>query len=205
VPPCCKNGYVTLASFNNFAKVSPTILKYWRNILTRIPDSRLLLKSEVFSDPEARNWILERLAIPVERLLLIGKTPDRTAHLALYGQVDIALDTFPYNGTTTTCEALYMGVPVISLAGQGHASRVGASLLNTVGLRELLADTGDDYVNAAVDLATDVPRLTRLRQHLRQQMAASPLMDQQRFVTALEAEYRLMWQRRIGGGPTPGR
>ncbi len=204
-PPCVKNGYVTLASFNNFAKVSPTILKYWRDILTRIPDSRLLLKSEVFGDPEACRWVVERLSIPEERLMLLAKTPDRSSHLALYGQVDIALDTFPYNGTTTTCEALYMGVPVVSLAGLGHASRVGASLLNTVGLGELLAETGDEYVKTVVDLAADVPRLIRLRQNLRRLMTASPLMDQQGFVTALEAEYRLMWRRRIDGAQAPGR
>lgn len=201
-PPCYKNGFVTLASFNNFAKVSPTILECWREILTRIPDARLLLKSEVFSDPEACRWVVERLAIPEERLLFMGKTADRNAHLALYGQVDVALDTFPYNGTTTTCEALYMGVPVVSLAGQGHASRVGASLLNAVGIGELLAETRDDYVNTVVDLATDVTRLVQLRQNLRQKMAASPLMDQHRFVTALETEYRLMWQRRTDGGTT---
>lgn len=205
VPPCRKNGYITLASFNNFAKVSPTILDCWRDILARIPCSRLLLKSEVFGDPEAGRWVVERLAIPGDRLLLMGKTPDRNSHLALYGQVDIALDTFPYNGTTTTCEALYMGVPVVSLAGRHHASRVGASLLGTVGLGELAADTGAGYVGTVVGLAADLPRLAELRQTLRGLMTASPLMDSQGFVTALEAEYRLMWQRRIAGSQVPGR
>ncbi len=205
LPPCRTNGHVTLASFNNLAKVSPTMLRRWRDILARIPDSRLLLKAEVFGDPEASRWVVQRLELPAERLVLLGKTPDRTAHLALYGQVDIALDTFPYNGTTTTCEALYMGVPVVSLAGRTHAARVGASLLGTVGLADLVAGTEARYVETVVNLASDLTRLSRLRLDLRGMMTASPLMDRQGFTASLEAEYRLMWHRFRDGSQAPGR
>ena len=203
--PCSKNGYITLASFNNLAKVSSTILACWRDILVRLPDARLLLKAEVFDDQEATRMVVERLGIPSERLLPLGKTPDRSAHLALYGQVDIALDTFPYNGTTTTCEALYMGVPVVSLAGQTHAARVGATLLGTVGLADLVTETEAGYVEAVVGLAHDMPRLLWMRHNLRDLVARSPLMDHRGFTAALEAEYRLMWQRRLDDAQVPGR
>ncbi|BCS55986.1 tetratricopeptide repeat protein [Geobacter sp. SVR] len=193
--PCSKNGFITLASFNNLAKASPTILRCWRHILAAIPDARLLIKSEIFSDRESSDWAAERLQLPTDRLLFLGKTPDRTSHLALYSQADLALDTFPYNGTTTTCESLYMGVPVVSLAGRRHASRVGATILEAVGLGDLVTWTEEQYVATAVKLAKDLPRLSSLRRNLRGMMAASPLMDRQRFTDGLEAEYRLMWER----------
>jgi predicted O-linked N-acetylglucosamine transferase (SPINDLY family) len=197
--PCRRNKFITLASFNNFAKVSPTILDCWREILARIPDARLLLKSEVFADPGVCRRLVEKLGFPEDRILLIGKTPDRNAHMAMYDQVDIALDTFPYNGTTTTCEALYMGVPVVTLAGQTHAARVGASLLGTVGLADLVADTVSGYVETVIGLSRDLPRLLWLRQNIRGMMATSPLMDQCAFTAALEAAYRQMWQWQGGG------
>ena len=109
--------------------------------------------------------------------------------------MDIALDTFPYHGTTTTCEAMWMGVPVVSLAGQRHVSRVGVSLLNNVGLPELVANTPEEYVRIAVDLANDLPRLQELRSTLRQRMEQSPLMDAPRFARNVEAAYRQMWRK----------
>jgi predicted O-linked N-acetylglucosamine transferase (SPINDLY family) len=114
--------------------------------------------------------------------------------LALYRQVAIGLDPFPYHGTTTTCEALWMGVPVITLAGQTHVSRVGVSLLTNLGLPELIAQTPEEYVRMAVDLANDLPRLSHLRSTLRQRMEQSPLMDAPRFARHVEAAYRQMWR-----------
>ena len=197
--PYQRNGYITFGSFNNFAKVSPAVIKCWRQILTMVPDSRLLLKSAVFTEETACQIIAQRLDLPLNRLIMIGSTPDRTSHLALYSQVDIALDTFPYNGTTTTCEALYMGVPVVTVLGDHHAARVGASILGTVGVGELVAGSADGYIDKAIELAHDIPRLVWFRQHLPGLMANSPLMDQDRFTAAMEAAYRQMWQHFIDG------
>lgn len=131
--------------------------------------------------------------IEPDRLELLGRIPGRAAHLDVYNRVDIALDTFPYNGTTTTCEALWMGVPVVTLEGNRHAGRVGVSLLTQVGLTDLIAKTQEDYVNIAVRLASELPKLASLRADLRQQMAASALCDGVQFTRDLEAAYREMW------------
>lgn len=197
--PYQRNGYITFGSFNNFAKVSPATIDCWRKILTLVPDAHLLLKSEIFTDQEACRMITEKFALPQNRLIMIGTTPDRNAHMALYGQVDIALDTFPYNGTTTTCEALYMGVPVITLVGDHHASRVGGSLLQTVGVGELAANSVEEYVEKAIELARDVPRLAMFRMQLPKMIASSPLMDRKGFTIEIEQVYQQMWQRVTAG------
>jgi predicted O-linked N-acetylglucosamine transferase (SPINDLY family) len=116
-------------------------------------------------------------------------------HLARYAHVDIALDTFPYHGTTTTCEALWMGVPVVTLAGQTHVSRVGLSLLANVGLRELVATSREGYVRIAAELAANLPRLRNLRSGLRQRMTTSLLMDARSLAQAMEIAYRSLWRR----------
>ena len=116
------------------------------------------------------------------------------AHLAVYDRVDIALDPFPYNGTTTTCEALWMGVPVVTLRGDRHAGRVGASLLSQIGLTDLIADSVEEYVEIAVALAGDPGRLADLRRSLRPRLAASPLCDGRAFARKIEAAFRQMWQ-----------
>ncbi len=128
------------------------------------------------------------------RLELRGVEPDYAAHLALYNQVDIALDPFPYHGTTTTCEALWMGVPVITLAGQTHVSRVGVSLLTNMGLAELIAATPDAYETIAVELAHDLPRLSSLHSSLRHRMERSPLLDAPQFAREVETVYRQAWR-----------
>jgi predicted O-linked N-acetylglucosamine transferase (SPINDLY family) len=126
------------------------------------------------------------------------------AHLALYGRVDVALDPFPYNGTTTTCEALWMGVPVVALRGERHAGRVGASLLTAAGLPELIAETADDYVDRAAALAHDRARLAGLRAGMRTRLAASPLCDADGFARRMEAAYRVLWRRWCDGeAPAP--
>jgi protein O-GlcNAc transferase len=132
------------------------------------------------------------------RISLVGYLPFKE-HLELYNRVDIGLDTFPYNGTTTTCEAMWMGVPVITLAGDSHVSRVGASLLTTVGLSELIAQSTENYVNEAIQLANAPDRLREMRAKLRPMMVRSPLMDAADMARSLEEAYRRMWI----AGPSP--
>jgi predicted O-linked N-acetylglucosamine transferase (SPINDLY family) len=132
--------------------------------------------------------------IDLARVQIRGHEPDLNSHLETYSQVDIALDTFPYHGTTTTCEALWMGVPVITLAGQSHVSRVGVSLVTNSGVPELIARTPDEYVSIAVELSKDSSRLAEMRRTLRPRMLASPLMNGPRFARDLEAAYRQAWR-----------
>ena len=137
-PPSIESGIVTFGSFNNPTKYSSATVDAWANLLTRVPAARLLLKGLPFTDATTRSSYLNRFSergIEPERITLLGRTPERTRHLEHYHQIDIALDPFPYNGTTTTCEALWMGVPVVALRGDRHSGRVGASLLTSVGLR----------------------------------------------------------------------
>lgn len=188
----CDSGRVTFACFNRIDKASPTILAVWAALLRRLPQARLLLKSEIFADPQATARFVRRSGLPQEQLLLLARTPDRGSHLGIYNQADIALDTFPYNGTTTTCEALWMGVPVVTLAGRHHAARVGKSLLTAVGLENLVAQTPEEYLELACQLADDSLRRHRLRETLRTTMRSSALCDADRFARQMEAAYRTM-------------
>jgi protein O-GlcNAc transferase len=195
--PCLTTGFVTFGSFNNIAKLSGATLDVWARLLTRLPTARLLLKGKPFAEAATRAIYLDRLAergVAADRIELVAWLPER-AHLALYDRADIALDPFPYNGTTTTCEALWMGVPVVTLRGDRHAGRVGASLLTQVGLTDLIADSPEAYVETAVALAGDPARLAELRHSLRPRMVASPLCDAPAFARKIEAAYRTMWQR----------
>ena len=187
--PALENGHVTFGSFNNFSKINPGVLHLWAEVLKQVPGSRLLLKCPALTDTDVRDRAsaaLQSLGIGAERLDLLGHTRTRQEHLALYGGVDIALDTFPYNGTTTTCEALWMGVPVLSLVGKHHAGRVGASLLTAADLAGWLADTPESLVAIARAVATDVAGLARLRGSLRGQLSDSSLCDAIGFVRHLE-------------------
>src|SRR5262249_1598679 len=141
-------GHVTFGSFNNFAKLSPGTIALWAQIMREVPDARLLLKSTQFKDAETRArcaGVFAAAGVAAGRLGLLPPLPDPVPHFAQYSHVDVALDPLTYNGTTTTCEALWMGVPVVSLRGDRHASRVGASLLTAVGLTSLIAETPQDY------------------------------------------------------------
>jgi protein O-GlcNAc transferase len=196
-PPSLTTGVVTFGSFNNPAKMSASTLDAWAKLLTRIPLAHLLLKGKPFTDAAARALYLDRLderGVAPERIELVGWLPDED-HLAHYGRVDVALDPFPYNGTTTTCEALWMGVPVVTLRGDRHVGRVGASLLTQIGMSNLIADSVEAYVETAVALAGDPARLSELRHSLRPRMAASPLCDAPAFARKIEHAHRTMWQR----------
>lgn len=186
-------GPVTFGCFNNFAKVTPETIALWSRVLAAVPGSRLFLKSRGLDDVDTANRIREsfqRHGVEAERVVLDGRELSVPAHLALYHRIDIALDTFPYNGTTTTCEALWMGVPVITLAGETHVARVGASLLTHLGSPEWFAATPDDYLAKAIALAGDLPRLATIRAGLRERMRASPLCDAAGFTRNLEEAYR---------------
>lgn len=195
--PALTRGYITFGSFNNFAKLSRDSIKMWIRILKEAPNSRIILKSHCFSDEGTRRYAVEMFAregVGEERVELLLYDPSLQDHLSLYGRFDIALDTFPYNGTTTTCEALWMGVPVITLAGNTHASRVGVSLLRNVGLGDLVAATPEEYVRTAVELASDIKNLHTLRNSLRNIMRHSPLTDAKRFTANLERCYQQIWE-----------
>jgi predicted O-linked N-acetylglucosamine transferase (SPINDLY family) len=194
--PALSTRHVTFGSFNNIAKLNDWTVALWSQVLTRLPEARLMLKAQSLTDHETRERILQRFAdhgIAPERLELLGTFTTAHDHLKVYHRIDIALDTFPYNGHTTTCEALWMGVPVITLAGTTHAGRVGVSLLTQAGLPELIAQSAEHYVTLALELAQDLPRLKQLRAGLRERLAASPLCDAKGFTQALEAAYRGMW------------
>ena len=196
-PPCLTGQAVTFGSFNNPAKLCEATLDAWAALLRRLPEARLLLKGKPFCDEATRALMLARFAergIAPERIELVGWLADPAEHMMLYDRIDIALDPFPYNGTTTTCEALSMGVPVVSLRGDRHAGRVGASLLGQVGLPELVAGSVEDYLAIAAGLAADPQSLAALRSSLRARMLSSPLCDVSGFTRRLEATYRSLWQ-----------
>ena len=156
-PPSLKTGAVTFGSFNNPAKISPATFDAWAMLLARSSQARLLLKGAPFRDAATRALFLAQLTergVAAERVQLVGWVP-AAEQLAVYHHVDIALDPFPYNGTTTTCEALWMGVPVIALLGNRHAGRVGASLLTQIGLMDLIAKSVEEYVEIALALASN--------------------------------------------------
>jgi len=189
-PPCLQNGYISFGSFNNFAKVNDGMLCLWREILLRVANSRLILKHQLLGTEEGREYTLNRLKklqLPLERIELRPYSAD---YLQEYADVDIALDTAPYPGGLTTCEALYMGVPVVALSGNRHGARFGKSFLYNIGLGELAAEDTGQYVKMAVAIAADRELLLALRQNLRRMMQASPLMDAQGYMQDVEHLYR---------------
>ena len=195
--PCEESGTITFGTFSTLAKLSPSTLDAWAGILKRVPNSRLLLKSRLFIEEETRELYCSRLVergVAADRLVFMDPIPDTRGHLSSYNLIDITLDPFPYNGTTTTCEALWMGVPMIVLAGTCHAGRVGMSLLNSIGHNDLVAETVDQYVEIASSLAADLPRLKALRTSLRERMRASRLCDGPRFAQSIEQTYREVWR-----------
>ncbi len=198
--PALRNGYITFGCFNNMAKLNPALFEMWAEILLQVPGSHLRLKARTLTDEGVKNELKDYFTakgIAAERLDFFGHTRKIHEHLDHYHQVDIALDSFPYHGTTTTCEAFWMGCPVVTRAGAAHVSRVGVSLLTAVGLEEFIGETGDAYIAKAVALAGDTARLEGLRGGMRERLQASPLMDQKNF--AREFEAALLEMARLGG------
>lgn len=191
--PALSAGHVTFGSFNNLAKLTRQGIACWAAILNSVPGARLVLKAGPFIDAGVADRIRGAFAgqgVAADRLDLVAWDATTRDHLARYGQVDICLDPFPYNGTTTTCEALWMGVPVVTLCGDRHAARVGASILTRVGQDDLVASGIDDYVAKAVSLAGNLDRLATLRSALRGRVGASSLCDGTGFARSVETVFR---------------
>jgi len=194
---------LTFGSFNNLSKVTDAVIEVWSAILQEVPDARMLLKSRQLADEGVRERILGVFAdqgISENRLDLRARVPSREGHLALYGEVDVALDTFPYDGTTTTCEALWMGVPVVTLSGNLHAGRVGASLLHQCGLDDWVAQTPEEYASLALAVAANLPD----RRILREWIAESGLADAALFTRGFEDSLRLIWRDYCDRGQSAG-
>jgi predicted O-linked N-acetylglucosamine transferase (SPINDLY family) len=185
-------GCITFGSLNNFSKVTEAALHAWREVLDALPGSRFILHAKQGSHRQRVQSIFASAGIDPSRVEFVGHLP-ASDYYALYQRIDIALDTFPFAGGTTTCDALWMGAPVISLAGDTPVSRGGLSALSNVGLPELVARSTGEYARLAIELANDLPRLAQLRASLRGRMRSSPLMDEVGCVADLEAVYRTMW------------
>lgn len=194
LPPSASERHITFGVFGNPAKIVVTQIALWDRLLARVPESRLMV---IYSGLACvHDEMLERFAshgVRADRLTLLDMKP-MAEYLALHGRIDVILDTFPYSGGTTTCHALWMGVPVVTLAGVTATSRGGASLLHAAGLDEMIAHTPEEYLEIAAALASDPGRLAALRAGMRNRLSASPLMDELRFTRNLENAYRAMWR-----------
>ncbi len=190
--PALRNGFVTLGSFNNYSKINDFTVGLWAETLQAVPTARMFLKAKSFNDPDTRRACLARFVaqgIDAERIEIVAYAESLGAHLQLYQKIDLCLDTHPYHGATTTCEALWMGVPVLSLQGETHVARVGQSLLTTVGLPEWAVESREEFIAKAQAFAADVDYLQNLRQGMRARLQASPLMQGEAFTRDLEALY----------------
>jgi predicted O-linked N-acetylglucosamine transferase (SPINDLY family) len=195
--PAQINKYITFGCLNNFNKISEPVLSLWADAMRAAPESRLLLITAPGSHRERTLQILQRFGVEPARVQFVPYCLPRE-YMELYHRVDISLDTFPANGHTTSMDSLYMGVPVVTLPGATAISRGGLSILSTIGLPELAGLDRADFVRIAIELASDVPRLARLRSTLRQRMESSPLMDAPRFAAGMEAIFRDVWRQWCG-------
>lgn len=194
--PAMSRTEITFGCFNTQAKITGDVIRVWSKILKAAPQSRLILKNPVLNDEGCRQLVREEFVscgLPAERLMLLGSSPHREL-LESYAEVDIALDPFPYNGGTTTCEALWMGVPVVTLAGDRFVSRVGPTILRHAGCSEWVAADVDGYVRTAVSLAADRAKLAAIRGRLRDQVRQSPLGDTAEFTRSWEDALRMVWR-----------
>jgi len=195
--PALANGYITFGCFNNLAKMNNEVVALWARVLESVPGSRIFLKAKQLKETSVRQSVTERFAvhgIAADRLILEGPEP-RLKYLAAYQRVDIALDPFPYTGFTTSTEGLWMGVPLLTLAGERFLSRQGIGLLLNTGLPEWIAADAEDYVAKAASHACNPQRLANLRNSLRRQVLASPIFDAPRFTNHFEAALRGMWMK----------
>jgi len=192
--PALSKGYVTFGSLNHCAKLNPQLFALWARLLARLPESRLIVTSIPAGNAQASlKACFAAAGVDPGRLEIRDRVP-RDQFNALVLQIDIALDSFPYGGTTTTCDALWKCIPVVSLSGDTTASRSGASLLNAVGLGELVAPTAEAYLEIAAGLARDPRRLADMRLALHERIRRSSLVDAERFTRNLENAYREMWR-----------
>jgi predicted O-linked N-acetylglucosamine transferase (SPINDLY family) len=192
--PALEGRGITFGCLNNFGKVSLPTIQAWIEVLRALPDARLFLHARPGSHRERVASMFAEQGLSPDRLTFFDRLPI-AEYFQLYQRIDVALDTFPYAGGTTTCDALWMGVPVVSLAGQTAVGRGGVSILTNVGLPKLIARDPEQYVRIAVELVGDLARLNKLRAKLRERLQRSPLMDAPRFARSIETAYREMWQR----------
>jgi predicted O-linked N-acetylglucosamine transferase (SPINDLY family) len=206
--PHVASGDVTFASFNVLPKVTEPAIEAWAEVLKSVPGSRFFMKCKQLRDARVQERVradFARHGIAPERIEMAAFVASVREHLGRYAKVDLALDTFPYNGTTTTCESLYMGVPVLTLRGTNHRGRVGVSLLHALGLEEeFVAESVEDYIARAVAWGKDPRRLAEIRGELRPRMESSPLRDEMGFTRELETAYRNLWREWCGGPETFG-
>jgi predicted O-linked N-acetylglucosamine transferase (SPINDLY family) len=196
--PAVRNGFPTFGSMNALSKISAPVVDLWSRILRGLPEARLLLVA--VPDGRTRERISGLFAaqgVASTRLEMHDRLPQRE-FLDMHNRIDIALDPFPFSGTTTTCQSLWMGTPVITLAGRVHAARVTTGMLTSIGLAELVANSEDEYVNIATRLARNIGKMAELRGGMRQRMLDSPLTDAARFTLHLENAYRTVWKDRCG-------
>ena len=197
-PPCLIRGHVTFGCFNNTTKLNDRVLALWADILQCVPRSRLVLKWRTFADAAYRESVLGKFAglgIEAGRIELRGRSFHRNL-LEEYADIDIALDPFPFTGGYTSCEALWMGLPIVTLPGERPVSRQTLCFLTNIGLEELAASSESEYVHKAVELAGNPDRLTHLRGSMRKQMQSSPLMDAKGFAAEFERLLASLWQER---------
>ncbi|MGZ5114604.1 MAG: tetratricopeptide repeat protein [Burkholderiales bacterium] len=191
--PCLQRGYVTFGSFNAISKITPRMIELWSRILCGVPSSRLLMLTVPEGNTRSRlRSAFSECGVDADRVEMRGRLKQRN-FMAAHQDADIALDCYPFNGTTTTAHTLWMGLPVITLAGRSHVARVGVSMLENVGLSELVASSENEYVECAVKLASNAAWLQGLRQSLRARMLTSPNMDGVRFTRFLEQAYLSIW------------
>jgi predicted O-linked N-acetylglucosamine transferase (SPINDLY family) len=190
--PALQSGVVTFGCLNNFCKVNSDVLKTWAGVMKAVHRSRLLLLAPEGIARERTVDVFQREGISADRISFVTFRP-RLEYLASYHQIDIGLDTFPVNGHTTSLDAFWMGVPVVTLVGQTEMGRAGLSLLSNLGLPQLAAATKEQFISTAVEFAADLSEMNQLRQDLRQRMERSPLMNAPRFTRNLEAVYRSLW------------
>jgi len=195
VPPALNNGYVTFGCFNNATKVNDKVVELWAKVLDAIPNSRLLLKAKQFDDQLVRESTIQRFAaqgVNSNRISLEGQE-DRQKYFEAYNKIDITLDPFPFTGGTTSVESLWMGVPLVTLAGHSLVARQGVGVLMNAGLSDWIAENGEEYVAKVVLFASDLDKLASLRAGLRSQVLASPLFDAPRFARNIENALWEMW------------
>jgi predicted O-linked N-acetylglucosamine transferase (SPINDLY family) len=191
--PAMTNGYITFGCFNNMSKITPKAIAVWSTILKNLPTSKIILISN--NEENIRSNVINEFRlndIDQEQLLFLDFSNDN--HYLLYHQVDIALDPFPYNGGTTTCDGLWMGVPFITLEGNSTRSRMGVTLANNIGHPEWVAKNEKSYIEKSIKLSSDISQLNKLRLSIRSKMENSPIMDENAFILVLEAAYRKVWQ-----------
>lgn len=195
--PAIKNNCITFGSFNNFSKTTPEVLHTWVCILKQTTNTRLFLKCGAFNEPlliEKHYNFFEKAGINRDRIKLYGRNMTTYEHLDEYNNIDIALDPFPYNGTTTSFEALWMGTPFITLSGNSHASRVGASILNNLELSDLIAYSTEEYIQIAKKIAGNIDEISEYKNTLREKLQSSPLMDAISLTRNLENEYKRIYK-----------